>query len=114
MITVCLRCGREKILAGGALGKYEGEKTNINYIFCPECIYVETALLESDQPGKNMIDVLKVCARDYKDKIFRDKNSGSVWVVNPDLPAAEIDVLFLEMKERLTPNLNALKQGVSN
>jgi len=111
MITACLRCGREKISVGGVLGKYEGEKTNFNYVFCPECVFVETALVESHLPNANMVEILKLCARDYRDKVVRDKNMNAVWVVNPDLPAPEVDMLFLEMKERVSANLSALQTG---
>lgn len=114
MITACLRCGREKISEGGVPGKYEGEKTNFNYVFCPECVFVETALVDSSLPNANMVEILKVCARDYKEKMQRDKNMNMVWIVNSELPAPEVDLVFLEMKDRLVSSLNALKQSVGN
>lgn len=109
MITTCIRCGMEKLKSGQEPGKYEGEKTNFNYVFCPDCMYVETVLLESNLPNADMNNILKFSARDYRDRIAQEKRTQTTWCVNSELPPVGADMLFNDTKISLEKNLIDLK-----
>ncbi len=104
----------EKLKSGQEPGKYEGEKTVFSYAFCPDCMFVETVLLDSNLPRADMPAILRSAARDYRDRIGQEKRSQTMWSANSELPVAEVDMLFTDMKIKLADQLSALKSGLGN
>jgi len=102
----------EKLNQGQELSHYdESNKENLNYVFCPECSYIETVIWESNLPNAKMDEIKKTSAREYKERKVKEKQMGILWVENPELPKLEEDVVFDQMKRDLDSELESLKRG---